>query len=976
MKKLRLFVILSLIIGAFFALCSCGGGKELSTPSGISIDQDHLLSWTKIEDADGYVVDVKNSDSGESTQLKPKKKNTSVSLSDLEEGDYEIRIKAVGDGDIFQDSEWSVTQYYHKDYETGCIYTAINNNTEYELTKYGKAPATIYIEDVYRGKPVTRIAEKAFKGYSRIENVTIGNNVKSIGDSAFHNCKKLKSITIPESVTSIGMSAFQSCVLLEEINIPKSVTEIGDYTFAYCRGLQELELHDELTKIGEYAFSDCSSLQTLTIPDSVTELGLSVFTGATSLQTLTIGKGLTEIPDSTFYMCSALQTINFPEGGALETIADNAFSECIALESVTLPEGLVTIGNWAFCMRGEEETDENDNEIIVYNSVLESVSIPSTVTRVGENAFYGAKFYVDAMEAGDPYIYADEWLVGCSATIKEELVEITISSLKEGIVGIADAVFENCAALTSVKLPYSVKYLGNSAFQGNKKLYQLETYENSLQIIGDYAFMDCEILSRITLSNGIERIGAYAFYNCERIKNNELQETLIPDSVTSIGTYAFNNTGLWNEPDEFGIVYAGNWVVGFNTANGSITTVELGEDTVGIADYAFYQCETLSAVTGLSYVSYIGRAAFFGCTKLDNVVLGRSVTKIEDYTFYKCSSLYSVDLPRSLTSIGRSAFYKCEQLREIDLSGTSVETIGEYAFYNCINLQEVDLGEDLIELKEYAFYKCAALTEVTIPDGVTTIGNRAFYHCDELQVVNLGEGVVTIEEYAFASCAKLRKVTFTDSVKEIEKYAFYRCSSIVNLNLGNSVETVGDFAFYGLEKVKTLNLPESLKSIGRYAFKGFKQLNSLLLTTEVEELGAHAFYSGKDVDLTVYTDAESILGKWDKHWNSSYRPVVWGCNLSEDNTYVVSVTIEEGTLQNVKAKGGFTGPERSGYKFAGWATAENGEVVYTAAQITEVAEGTTLYAVWQVEGSEPETTPEVPEAPEGSESGSAPEENA
>jgi hypothetical protein len=310
-----------------------------------------------VEEARSYIVEIKG-ENGENKELTPRK--ATASLSSLEEGDYEIRIKAVGDGSEFEDSDWTEILYFHKDYETGCIYSLINNNTEYEIKKYGKAASTIYIEDVYRGKPVTRIAEKAFKGYSKIENVYIGNNVESIDDGAFQYCKNLKTVSIPESVKTIGMSAFQSCIKLENVNIPEAVTVIEDHAFSYCRSLKSIELHDKITKIGEYAFSDCSSMESVIIPDSVISFGEAAFTGNTSLTTVTLGKGITKLANEAFYMCTSLKTIHFSKEGTLVEIGDGAFSECIALENVIIPDGVEIIGDWAFCMEGEETEIEED----------------------------------------------------------------------------------------------------------------------------------------------------------------------------------------------------------------------------------------------------------------------------------------------------------------------------------------------------------------------------------------------------------------------------------------------------------------------------------------------------------------------------------------------------------------------------------------------------------------------------------------
>ena len=148
-----------------------------------------------------------------------------------------------------------------------------------------------------------------------------------------------------------------------------------------------------------------------------------------------------------------------------------------------------------------------------------------------------------------------------------------------------------------------------------------------------------------------------------------------------------------------------------------------------------------------------------------------------------------------------------------------------------------------------------------------------------------------------------------------------------------------------MENVERLILPQGVKSIGKYAFLRWKAVKSVVLSKDVETIGDHAFNACNSA--TFYTDAQSIMPKWSKNWNSSYRPVVWNCTLSEDKTYVVSVTIGENGISNPLAKGGISAPVRDGYSFAGWTTKENStEIEFSASNITKAEEGVTLYAVW------------------------------
>ena len=429
MKKLKRIALIGLLgimtfcVAPFAVGC---GSSGLDVPSAIALDESNVLSWAQVDDARSYLIQVKNVATGESKEYTARK-NT-YSLTRLETGDYEIRIKAVAGGLGGTDSNWSPVLNFHKEYETGCVYTLINNE-EYEITRVGMASGLVLIEDEYLGKPVTSIASSAFKSSSRIEKVEIGNNVTSIGENAFYNCSKLTEVTIPDSVTTIGMAAFQACRALTKINIPKSVTVINDYTFAYCRSLPSITLHDKVASIGESAFSSCSSLKEMNIPDSVTSVGAYAFTANTALETVKIGSSVESLGESAFYKCEVLDEIVFADESSIETIGQYAFSQCKALQAIAIPDGVESIGDWCFY--------ESD--------LLSEVSIADSVGHVGAFAFSATKLYKDAVEASQDFIYADKWLIGCTTEKKETLTSITIDTLKSGIVGIADQVFTDCA---------------------------------------------------------------------------------------------------------------------------------------------------------------------------------------------------------------------------------------------------------------------------------------------------------------------------------------------------------------------------------------------------------------------------------------------------------------------------------------------------------------------------------------------------
>ena len=740
---------------------------------------------------------------------------------------------------------------------------------------------------------------------------------------------------------------------------------MGANTFSYCRALEKVVLGDSVTQIGEAAFVGCNSLKSIDLPESLLVIYNHAFSECSALESITFGSQLILLDERAFYRCGNLSEIKFAEKSSLVQIASYVFAECPKLTQVVLPEGLVSLGIGAFNACTE----------------LSDVTMPQSLTTVGSGVFNGTKVFNDSLtDDGGNIVYADNWIVAVvnSAEITElswsgvEKPAADATFIREGTVGIVGRAFVSCENLTRVVLPPSIKYLGDSCFARNKALYSVTL--PGVETISYGVFSDCDILQILDLGQSLKSIGAKAFYGCDRLDNPTTRD-LIPASVTSIGESAFVDTALWNNPAEDGVVYAGNWVVGYNTVDAegkeiSISTVTLKDGTIGIADYAFLSCESLKNVLGdITNVRYLGTGAFYNCTGLSAISLNENLSEIKDYTFYKCQSLYSIQIPANLKKIGRSAFYDCHTLSEIDLSGGRVEEIGYFAFFRCKNIKTIDFGDYLKEISAYAFLNCISLSEVYLPSSVVSIGALAFQDCIALKKVGFVEGAVpslaTIGQYAFARCINLKTVEFPSSLRVIGDYAFSDCTKLKRAEFAEGIEEIGKFAFYANRNLTRLYLPSSLKKIGEQAFRSCTGLLSALLPSSLEEVGAHAFYMC--IQLTVYSDAQSMPESWDARWNSSFRPVMLGCTLSEDGSYVVSITINENLMLNVErlsqsgdsapvlGNNKFSAPSRVGYNFVGWTTQEGGTTAeITNNDIASLPEGTTLYTVWEVETEEPD----------------------
>ena len=149
----------------------------------------------------------------------------------------------------------------------------------------------------------------------------------------------------------------------------------------------------------------------------------------------------------------------------------------------------------------------------------------------------------------------------------------------------------------------------------------------------------------MTIPDSVTSIGDYAFFGCVG-----LTSVTIPDSVTSIGNDAFRNcTGITKIN---GVFYAASAVA---EQCGSASFEIAITSGVEIEAFAFFGCAGLTSVTIPNSVTSIGNCAFDSCTGLTSVTIPDSVTSIGDSAFYGCTGLTSVTIPDSVTSIGVSA---------------------------------------------------------------------------------------------------------------------------------------------------------------------------------------------------------------------------------------------------------------------------------------------------------------------------------
>lgn len=609
------------------------------------------------------------------------------------------------------------------------------------------------------GGKVKSVGYRAFADCGSLRTITVGDSVEEIGTAAFSNNKELTNVTLGTQVRKVGNGVFAGCSQLADLTVSAS-----NKFLLYSNGVL---YNSEQTKV--YALMPACERGAYTLPGTVTEIAGYAFWGNPYLEKVTLGSGLNEVSAYAFSNCINLKEVDIPL--TVRGIGAKAFEDCVNLVSVILPDSMAVISSTAFdgcpnvsftatpgtygaefaaaLQKSEVEEveyeDVQDAEVVdaddisndtdtgdaarpsadatpipgvnatpVPNMGQEASPSPGIVTQteiINNKTLLGESSIV----SGRAVVFIDNRqssvLNGSQSAGRIDLSNIANDAAKTGQSNTSQmSEGESLGSLLADKAQKGKDFpkytivdgtrIASQAFYQNSELSEYNI-EEGITEIGEFAFARSGITS-VTIPEGVTKIGYGAFYHCDK-----LSEVVLPDSVTEIELYAFDQTPWVTDMKTATYPYliAGDGILIAYAGSDSVINIPDGVKQIGPG--VFKEHMGIIAVNIPDTVEVIGEEAFMNCRNLKTVNGGRNLIKVKDRAFMNCP-LSQVVIPASMQEVGLGAYALVNGTDTVVFEGTVLPKLSmgssamrlanqTYRTYAFSNIRNAIISDDVSE---------------------------------------------------------------------------------------------------------------------------------------------------------------------------------------------------------------------------------------------------------------------------------------
>ncbi len=454
----------------------------------------------------------------------------------------------------------------------------------------------------------------------------------------------------------------------------------------------------------------------------------------------------------------------------------------------------------------------------------------------------------------------------------------TVTYPETSLIDIGSSAFEN-SSIREFNIPDTVKYIQMYAFRDCTKLLY-EDYDvpeenrktlhlpNSLVSLSSGAFQGSYCIHKVEFPEGLTKIPDSCFKGCSALgKQYDEEAYVFPDTITTIGSSAFANTGFKN------VIIPANTTLGNAIFMGSaLKKVEFENGVTEVPNSMFKECDALENVKMVDSIESIGSEAFRACTKLPYVEIPQNVTEIGNDAFSYCYNLEELNIPAKVELIKGNPAVFSFRLKNINVDPENdyyesnngvlfTKGLEDLIYYPIWGKEETEytIPNGTKNILQSAFAKNTLtgsekyetppethLTTVHFPETVKTIGKEAFYGLESLTTVTLNNGLESIGEKAF-SYTGLESITIPETVNKMLSGTFLNCKCLTTAELSSNLTTISQDTFSGCVHLGEVIVPEGITYIGSYAFASCEELSSIALPSTLETIDVCGFMNCKNL---------------------------------------------------------------------------------------------------------------------------------